>query len=129
MGIKAWAAFSCSALAPMAGKADDQQRLFTLGYEQGKAFIEALRSGKIEEKDLYEVPDPVHWTLQGSPSTDFALGRTWQWALVLWTKVVNDRVAKLAPKNPQIIDPPKSIEVRTRSIAYEEFTRANCSIM
>ena len=39
-------------LAGIAGDADQQKRLFTLGYEQGKTFIEALRSGKIERQDL-----------------------------------------------------------------------------
>ena len=52
LGRKVWAAFECAALAGIAGDADQQKRLFTLGYEQGKTFIEALRSGKIERQDL-----------------------------------------------------------------------------
>ena len=52
LGRRVWAAFECAALAGIAGDADQQKRLFTLGYEQGKTFIEALRSGKIERQDL-----------------------------------------------------------------------------
>lgn len=56
MGKKVTAVFECAALAQLAGDADEQKRLFTRGYEQGKTFIEALRSGKIEKQDVDQVP-------------------------------------------------------------------------
>lgn len=31
---------------------NEQRRLFDLGYEQGKKFIEALRNGKVESEDV-----------------------------------------------------------------------------
>jgi hypothetical protein len=118
MGRKAWAAFSCSALASVAGKADEQQRLFTLGYEQGKTFIEALRSGKIEKKDVdAEVPVGVLWVLQG-PSADFALGRMWETAVQEATKDVYATSAKG-------IDDQKFQALA----ASNAFTKANCSLM
>jgi hypothetical protein len=52
MAVKSWAAFECAALADVAHKKDQQQRLFDLGYQQGKVFIEALRSGKIDTEDV-----------------------------------------------------------------------------
>jgi hypothetical protein len=57
MGEKAYKAFRCSALASLAGdkfagNKDEQHRLFQLGYEEGKTFIEALRNGKIEGEDV-----------------------------------------------------------------------------
>jgi hypothetical protein len=74
MGTKAYKAFRCSALASFAGNKDEQHRLFQLGYEDGKTFIEARRNGKIEGADLSQVPTGILVDIEG-PTADFSLGR------------------------------------------------------
>jgi hypothetical protein len=54
MGRVAWSAFECSSLAAQMKDQKEQERLFLLGYEQGKAFIEAAQTKKVERKDISE---------------------------------------------------------------------------
>lgn len=78
MGRIAWAAFECSSLAAQMKDANEQERLFTLGHEQGKAFIEAVETQKVERKHIMEeVPIGLVLHLQG-PTPDFMLGRIYE---------------------------------------------------
>jgi hypothetical protein len=78
MGLKAWSAFECSALASYAKDEKESERLFTLGYESGKVFLTALRAGKIQPDDIQaRVPVGVMWKVAG-PNIDFVLGRIWE---------------------------------------------------
>jgi hypothetical protein len=52
MGKNAYSAFECSLLASYARNKSEQRRLFEIGYAQGKTFIEALTSGKIQPEDV-----------------------------------------------------------------------------
>ena len=52
MGKNAYSAFECSLLASYARNESEQRRLFEIGYAQGKTFIEALTSGKIQPEDV-----------------------------------------------------------------------------
>ena len=52
MAKAGWSAFECSTLASKAGNAGEQERLFRYGYEQGKRFISAVQSQKVNQKDL-----------------------------------------------------------------------------
>ena len=57
---------------------NEQARLFMVGYQQGKDFIEAFRTNRIEPKDLKEqVPFLFLMRLQG-PTPDFILGRVYE---------------------------------------------------
>src|SRR4051794_25755725 len=49
-GPRLWAAFECASLAVVTGNAAQNQRLFKLGYEQGKIFLNALQSGKVKKE-------------------------------------------------------------------------------
>jgi hypothetical protein len=78
MGRVAWAAFGCSSLAAQMKEQKEQERLFLLGYEQGKVFIEAAQAKKVERKDISEeVPIGMTLLLQG-PTPDFMLGRVYE---------------------------------------------------
>jgi hypothetical protein len=115
MGKKTIAAFECAALAQLAGDADQQKRLFTLGYEQGKTFIEALRSGKIEKQDLDQVPIGV---LVDGPTADFVLGRLWEFDTDYY-----QRNAYVSEANP------KADVASAMRYAKGEFADKNCDLM
>jgi hypothetical protein len=69
-----WSAFECSVLARMAERPKEQERLFNLGYETGKRFIDAAKAKKFTEEELRsKVPIGVLYNL-GGPTTDFTLG-------------------------------------------------------
>jgi hypothetical protein len=112
MGMKAWAAFECAALALTSDNAKENQRLFTLGYEQGRSFIHALRSGKLQRQDVDgNVPVGLLWKLEG-PNVDFMLGRVWE--------------AAYANAHRQIHS--ASSDSWTL-LAQSEFLKRNCSLM
>jgi hypothetical protein len=78
MGRIAWSAFECSSLASKSKNPEEQERLFRHGYEQGLKFIAAVRSGKVDRRDISEeVPLAVVLRLQG-PTADFILGRVFE---------------------------------------------------
>ncbi|MBS4050768.1 MAG: hypothetical protein KGZ69_06155 [Methylomonas sp.] len=81
MGMAAWSAFKCSALAEKSNNPQDQERLFKYGYAQGLKFIDAIRSEKVKREDLSTgVPMMMLLLLQG-PTPDFMLGRVFEGAL------------------------------------------------
>lgn len=70
-----WSAFKCSTYASMADKTKEAERLFKLGYDLGKVFLEAVEAGKLSREEIREaVPVGVLLRLQG-PTVDFMLGR------------------------------------------------------
>jgi hypothetical protein len=118
MGQKLWAAFECAALATVAEEVDEQRRLFDLGYEQGKIFVQAIRNGKIEEKDLSgSVPVGVLWKLEG-PNADFILGRIWESAFEQATKDAYDAYSKMMFDKGVL-----------KQFAKNDFHKKNCSLM
>jgi hypothetical protein len=84
MGKKAWVAFECSTLVDKTKNADERQRLFNLGYTQGKAFVEAWQRGRVEREDVaVHVPvgllDKLEpWVNPQLPTVDFRLGAIWE---------------------------------------------------
>ena len=73
-----WSAFQCSTFAEMSGDKKEQARLFLVGLEAGRDFLEALKSGQISDDAMSkEVPVGVTLALQG-PSPDFILGRIFE---------------------------------------------------
>jgi hypothetical protein len=69
MGKKLWAAFACAATTDVIGEEAEENRLFKIGYEQGTIFLDAVQSGKVEQKDLFVLKGPsvdFHpWTYLG----------------------------------------------------------------
>lgn len=68
--LLAVAAFDCSVVATDEAEVE---RLFLLGYESGREFLNLVR-GDIEDLDFEVLP---LWTLYGGPSTDFILGQVY----------------------------------------------------
>ena len=96
MGRRAWQALECSTLVDKAERADERQRLFDLGYQPGKGFIEAWDSGKVEWDDAsrhvpIDVLDKLEpWVNPRLPTVDFRLGAIWESA----ARGVLDRLQK-----------------------------------
>ncbi len=87
MGKQTLSAFYCSQLAVLSKdslsdnmkKAD---RLFLYGYETGKEFLEAVVSKKIKPEEYRKnTPMIFLWIIQDGQSTDFMLGRLFEWSL------------------------------------------------
>lgn len=114
---RSWSAFECSALALIAGNTNEQRRLFTLGYESGKEFIEAVRAGKVEDHHARQhAPIGMLLKMEG-PTADFMLGRIWEAAFKNATKEAYDSYAKYSNES-----------LRTQ-IARSEFERQNCALL
>jgi hypothetical protein len=80
MSKLSWSAFECAALASSAGETEQEQRLFKLGYDRGKTFLDAAFAGKIEQRHLlFIVPVGFSLRMEG-PTSDFVLGRVWEGA-------------------------------------------------
>jgi hypothetical protein len=113
MGHKLWAAFECAALADVAGTREGQ-RLFDIGYTQGRVFVEAVQAGKVAEQDINEkVPLAVLPLLHG-PTVDFILGRIFEAAI--------DDVTKDIPLN-------EPDENEKKIVAQSKYAKMNCSLM
>jgi hypothetical protein len=113
MGKKLWAAFACAAVTDVIGDDAEENRLFKIGYEQGKAFLDAVKSGKVEQKDLNnEVPLTLVYVLKG-PNADFILGRIWEAVIDEVTKDIFAIDDKVLQKN----------------VARRKYAQMNCSLM
>ena len=113
MGHELWAAFECAALADVAGTREGQ-RLFDIGYNQGKVFVEAVQAGKVAEQDIKEkVPFAMLLLLHG-PTVDFILGRIFEAAI--------DDVTKDIPLN-------EPYENEKKIVAQSKYAKMNCSMM
>ncbi len=116
MGSVSWSAFECSSLASVMNEEKEQERLFSLGYQQGKAFIDALQKNRVELKDRNEqVPSGFLLLLQG-PTPDFMLGRVFESAQ---ENALKDVIT------------PNSIASRDfqATLARTKFTKQNCSLL
>jgi len=116
-GKRAWAAFECASLASVAGDQEKQEKLFTVGLNEGRVFIEALKGGKIKEEDLKSnVPIGMLLLLQG-PSPDFMLGR------------VYENAQENALKKVFRSDGPPQSDDERKSLAELELSRRNCDLI
>lgn len=117
MGRVAWSAFECSVLASLMKDPPEQKRLFFVGYEQGKAFLDALTSGSIQRQDVYEVvPWGVATQLEG-PSAEFMLGRIYASA--------EDEAMKEVARSADAEQP----EEARRAVARVKYLKANCALV
>lgn len=116
MARVSWSAFECSSLASVMNDNKEQDRLFSLGYQQGKAFIEAIQKNQVELKDRNEqVPTGFLLLLQG-PTPDFVLGRAFESAQ---ENALKDVIT------------PTSITSKDlqATLARSKFTKQNCSVL
>lgn len=116
-GQAVFSAFECSVLAAKIGRAEDQKRLFEFGYEEGKKFIDSVRSGEISEEELSsKVPVGVLWHMQG-PTTDFILGRIYESAAENALEGVYGGANEVLSKEDQ------------KRIAENKFSTKNCGLI
>lgn len=119
-------AWTCSVFAELKGDADEQRRLFDLGYGSGQGFLDALAAGKVSREDIRaNVPLAVSMRL-GGPSPDFILGQIFEAAAEdAYDKVVKfayDGIA-LAPSDYVFDDDLKASKAATH------YLQANCSLI
>lgn len=117
MGRESFSAFQCSVLASVMSDAQEEERLFTFGYEQGKKFLNALSANKISEEDVSsEVPVGITWVL-GGPSIEFMLGR-------IYTSASDAALENVYPTDGTYIS-----EDLRKSIAENDFNEGNCQLI
>ena len=75
LGRIMWSAFQCSAFAELAENKNEQERLYLVGLNAGRTFLEAMKAGQISEQAVKaEVPINVLQRLEG-PSNEFVVGK------------------------------------------------------
>jgi hypothetical protein len=120
MGSELWSAFSCSTWASHFGNQKEAERLFIFGYEQGKKFLGAARTGKITDEDFrQEVPIGISMSLAG-PNDDFVLG-------VIFTNIQENALEEVFYTN---YDKTKlNSEDLQKSIAENKYRDGNCKLI
>ncbi|MGO4388425.1 hypothetical protein AB4Y85_12895 [Microvirga sp. 2YAF29] len=78
MGMKTYSLWSCAVLTSYTKEAQEGNKLFGLGYETGKTFVEAVKAGKAKQEDLRKYAPMVFGDKLNNPNTDFALGRMFE---------------------------------------------------
>lgn len=111
--VLSWRAFECSVLAEQKGDPAEQERLFSLGYEEGMAFLRALEAEELTREALDQHAAWRFTFRLGGPSHDFRLGRIFEGvAEEVHSNVLTDR----------------DDEVQ-RMQAENEFARRNCGLL
>lgn len=112
MGQATWSAYKCSTLAALGSDQKEQERLFKMGYDNGKRFFAALDAKKLQPADMEsEVPIAII-TLMGGPTADFMLGRIFEAAI--------DNAAK------DVLNPDRSLQ---KTLAQSKFASQNCGLL
>jgi hypothetical protein len=114
IGQKLWAAFGCGALAEYADKPEETGRRYKLGYDQGKALLDAFRAGKVDQQAINKLPKPVLFMLDGGPTVDFILGRIFESAM--------------QDTSQQLFEASNNSETR-KIIAGQNFAKRNCGLL
>lgn len=121
IGQLAFSAWDCAALSALAGDDTDEfERLFFLGYENARLFLEAAKRGELSREAQSQVPMGLTLNLTGGPTTEFQLG-------ALWARIE----ATVYDENwPQIegasFDEMKQLQ---RSSSESAFRNANCELL
>ena len=117
MGKMAWDAFGCSSLASVAEDAKEQSRLLTFGYEQGKKFLHALAANKIDQSDRSKIVPWGFLAVAQGPTTDFILGRAFEFAQ-------NDALENIFGADGKL-----HTKERQKDIAKDRQQKRNCAII
>lgn len=126
-GLLAWSAFECSMYASLAQEPQSEfARLFSLGYEGGKRFLEGVLSKEISEDSVSKkVPIGLIWNAQG-PTVDFRLGRIYE----VSTQEAYDRVVKHDPNGLDLaVAQWRTDKELKKSIAAREYRDRNCALL
>jgi len=125
-GLLLLVAFQCSQYAALSGNAKEQERLFLLGYATGKRFVDAARNQKISPQDLKEkVPLSVLQLMEG-PTTDFMVGRIFEYAAT----DAFDSIAKRDPSGVLLSVEKWMLDKEVLKIKAEnKYRESNCSLI
>lgn len=120
-----WSAFQCSTYAEMAGDQKEQERLFTLGHNVGKAFLSDIQNGTISDDEIKQMPIGVRLLLEG-PSMEFIAGRIFESAMrdAYDSIVKEDSIGALLDPSQWVHDD----ELKT-SKAKTAYLEASCEIV
>ena len=126
LGRVMWSSFQCATFAEMSGRPDDQKRLFTLAFQAGRSFLQALEQRQITPEAISKhVPIGVTMLL-GGPSHDFIIGRIFENAMqdAFDSVVKKDRNGVLLPIDSWV----RNDELK-RTIATTKYQAGNCSVI
>ena len=121
-----WNAWLCAVYAELKGDADEQGRLFTLGYSKGKQFVDATVAGTITPEEGRTIVPMVVGMLMAGPSPEFVLGRIFESAV---GQAFDDVTAEdangmpLAPADYVVDDELRAL------IATNKYMRSNCELI
>jgi hypothetical protein len=125
LGRVAWSAFQCHQWAASSGSEADAERLFGVGLDAARRFIDGLKSGLIDREEANQfTPIGIGMVAQG-PSTDFIVGRIYSFA----TEEAHDDLVKEREGLPQStqnwITDPELI----KTMALNKYQNANCDLI
>lgn len=120
-----WSAFSCATYAEMSGNKREQERLFEVGYNAGRIFVDGVKNKTITETEAKDAPIGVLMHMSG-PTTDFIIGRIFEAA----TEDAYDKVVKEDSAGLPILDPSKWADERLKVIrAKKQYQISNCTLI
>jgi hypothetical protein len=94
LGNVMWAAFECSMFAELADEKAEQERLYRVGLNAGRVFVEAMKAGQISKQAVNEsVPISVLQRLEG-PDNESIIGKIHAAA----TGFARDEIVKRKPR-------------------------------
>jgi hypothetical protein len=119
-------AWMCSTYASMKGDADEQGRLFTLGYSKGKQFTAAAFAGTITAEEGQTMIPVIVGLLMAGPTEEFVLGRIYETAA---NQAFDDIVTKNVYGIPLAPADYVTDEKLQATIAKTKFLKANCELL
>ncbi|EJC75754.1 hypothetical protein Rleg10DRAFT_5607 [Rhizobium leguminosarum bv. trifolii WSM2012] len=125
-GRYALSAWQCFTYASNAGRKDEMERLFNIGFDTVKKFLEAARANKISREDANSnTPMIVLLSSQG-PTVDFAAGR-------IFEAVSADTYDKMAKSGEDGVPLPTekwiTDEGLLKSISETKYQQSNCDLI
>ena len=81
-------------------RAQEAGRLQQLGFNEGRRFLTAARSGEIKQKDFEAIAPMGLYGMEGGPSVDFALGAIFEEAVENAAQELADDASKVDPSAP-----------------------------
>lgn len=121
-----YSAWRCSTYAEIKGDMAEQNRLFKLGYEKGRQFMDAALGGTITDEERRNFVPIIVGMLMAGPTPEFVLGRIFESAA---SRAYDDIATKDANGMPLAPADYVRDERLTASIASTKYMQANCEIL
>lgn len=120
-----WSAFVCAQYATLAGKIDEPERLFQLGYRIGQDVMGDAKADRLTPEEIKEMPVIIRFLMSG-PTTEFILGRIYESAVqnAFDTVVKKDNIGTLLPMDRWAMD-----EELRKALASSKFHQQNCVLL